>query len=275
MFVDDVGESTWEEIDDGVAGANYGWPTCEALHHGTTIRATGLHGSVLLVQPRQRALRITGGDFYNPQVPVPVRTTSASTSSPTTAAGWIEYIDPARGQPAARHGLRDRAQSRPSTSSADYDGNLYYLARGSGSNTGVVSKVTYTGSSAPAITQDPGSQLISTGHPVTFTVAASGARAVDVPVAEERCGHLGGELHLVHDRVGGARRQRGPVPLHRLQRVSAAGDERRGDPVGDSNQPPTATISAPPSGTTYKGGDTINYAGSGTDPETGRCRRAP
>ena len=36
-----------------------------------------------------------------------------------------------------------------------------------------------------------------------------------------------------------------------------------------TNQPPTATISAPPVGTTYKGGDTINYSGSGTDPETG------
>src|SRR5439155_12911459 len=27
MFINDVGQSTWEEIDDGVAGANYGWPS--------------------------------------------------------------------------------------------------------------------------------------------------------------------------------------------------------------------------------------------------------
>ena len=26
LFINDVGESTWEEINDGVAGANYGWP---------------------------------------------------------------------------------------------------------------------------------------------------------------------------------------------------------------------------------------------------------
>src|SRR5438067_9132418 len=29
LFINDVGQSTWEEINDGVAGSNYGWPTTE------------------------------------------------------------------------------------------------------------------------------------------------------------------------------------------------------------------------------------------------------
>ena len=29
IFINDVGQSAWEEINDGVAGANYGWPECE------------------------------------------------------------------------------------------------------------------------------------------------------------------------------------------------------------------------------------------------------
>ena len=29
MFINDVGQGTWEEINDGRAGANYGWPTTE------------------------------------------------------------------------------------------------------------------------------------------------------------------------------------------------------------------------------------------------------
>ena len=29
MFINDVGQGTWEEINRGEAGANYGWPTCE------------------------------------------------------------------------------------------------------------------------------------------------------------------------------------------------------------------------------------------------------
>ena len=28
MFINDVGQSTWEEINDGIAGSNYGWDTC-------------------------------------------------------------------------------------------------------------------------------------------------------------------------------------------------------------------------------------------------------
>src|SRR5215211_3203824 len=29
MFINDVGQNTWEEINDGIAGANYGWPSTE------------------------------------------------------------------------------------------------------------------------------------------------------------------------------------------------------------------------------------------------------
>src|SRR4030095_7719083 len=31
MFINDVGELTWEEINDGIAGSNYGWPNCEGI----------------------------------------------------------------------------------------------------------------------------------------------------------------------------------------------------------------------------------------------------
>src|SRR6185436_11121568 len=29
MFINDVGQSSWEEINDGIAGSNYGWPATE------------------------------------------------------------------------------------------------------------------------------------------------------------------------------------------------------------------------------------------------------
>lgn len=31
MFINDVGQNTWEEINDGIAGSNYGWPICEGF----------------------------------------------------------------------------------------------------------------------------------------------------------------------------------------------------------------------------------------------------
>ncbi|HLC12976.1 MAG TPA: PQQ-dependent sugar dehydrogenase [Chthoniobacterales bacterium] len=42
LLINDVGQSTWEEINDGIAGSNYGWPTTEgptsnpAFRSGTT-----------------------------------------------------------------------------------------------------------------------------------------------------------------------------------------------------------------------------------------------
>ena len=36
LFSNDVGQNPWEEINDGIAGSNYGWPTTEGT---TTNRA--------------------------------------------------------------------------------------------------------------------------------------------------------------------------------------------------------------------------------------------
>ena len=65
IHINDVGGQTWEEINRGVKGANYGWPIKEgpesaaayvppifAYKHGST-STTGC--------------AITGGTFYNPQ----------------------------------------------------------------------------------------------------------------------------------------------------------------------------------------------------------------
>jgi glucose/arabinose dehydrogenase len=66
MFIDDVGQSNWEEINVGKAGANYGWELCE----GRSGCPTGIklpyytypHGG-----PQPSGCAITGGTFYNPR----------------------------------------------------------------------------------------------------------------------------------------------------------------------------------------------------------------
>jgi glucose/arabinose dehydrogenase len=69
IFINDVGEGTWEEINDGIAGANYGWPNTEGptsnpayvaplfayRHSGATNNPSLLNG-----------FAIAGGAFYNP-----------------------------------------------------------------------------------------------------------------------------------------------------------------------------------------------------------------
>ncbi len=66
MLINDVGQNTWEEIDVGRAGANYGWPTTEGATTNpafVTPLFTYAHAdNPTLVVGRA----IVGGNFYRP-----------------------------------------------------------------------------------------------------------------------------------------------------------------------------------------------------------------
>ena len=95
MLINDVGQNTWEEINDGVAGANYGWPTTE-----------GPTDNPLFVSPRfsyehggggSRGCAITGGTFYDPpteQFPADYR---GDYFFADFCNGWIRRLDLATG----------------------------------------------------------------------------------------------------------------------------------------------------------------------------------
>ena len=58
--VNDVGERTWEEVNPGIAGANYGWPTCEGPCDPTDPTLT----DPLYIYSRGGGAAVTGGTFY-------------------------------------------------------------------------------------------------------------------------------------------------------------------------------------------------------------------
>ena len=64
LFINDVGQDSWEEINDGIAGSNYGWNTTEGptttLPSGRRCFSYG-HGIGATV-----GCAIAGGAFYNP-----------------------------------------------------------------------------------------------------------------------------------------------------------------------------------------------------------------
>jgi glucose/arabinose dehydrogenase len=68
MFINDVGENAWEEINDGIAGSNYGWRICEGFcsptdpNYRDPLFEYG-HGGGATV-----GCAIVGGAFYNPPV---------------------------------------------------------------------------------------------------------------------------------------------------------------------------------------------------------------
>jgi glucose/arabinose dehydrogenase len=130
MFINDVGSNgapAWEEINDGIRGANYGWPDSEGpstnpLHTSPVFAYQ--HGAT------QGTCAITGGAFYNPTT---VQFPSGYVGSyffSDLCAGWIRRFDPAKpGQGAASFAS---GISAPVDLVVANDGSMYYLARGSG-----------------------------------------------------------------------------------------------------------------------------------------------
>jgi glucose/arabinose dehydrogenase len=137
MFINDVGQNTWEEINDGIAGSNYGWSICEGFCAPPNANMRDplfqyAHGSSATT-----GCAITGGAFYNPTTAnFPVDYVGKYFYA-EFCTGWIRRFDPATGTDTAfASGI-----SNPVDLIVTADGSLYYLARG----TGIVFRVRFTG----------------------------------------------------------------------------------------------------------------------------------
>jgi glucose/arabinose dehydrogenase len=165
MFINDVGQNTFEEINDGIAGSNYGWPNSEGPtsnpNHRGPIYHYG-HGTGPFL-----GCAITGGAFYNPAMSQFPAEYAGDYFFADFCGGWINRFDPSTG------GVTTFASgiSLPVDLLVAPDGSLYYLARGAG---GVLIRIQYQGSQAPTITQHPQNQTVAPGQPATFTVVAAG-----------------------------------------------------------------------------------------------------
>jgi glucose/arabinose dehydrogenase len=63
LFIADVGETTWEEVDIGVPGGNFGWPGMEGNHCTGNGSCTG-QPDIFEYNHNGSGAAITGGDFY-------------------------------------------------------------------------------------------------------------------------------------------------------------------------------------------------------------------
>ena len=125
MFINDVGEVTWEEINDGIAGSNYGWPTTEGVTSNPAFRSplfTYAHGFSATT-----GCAIAGGAFYNPTTVQFPASFVGKYFFADLCSGWIRVFDPATG---TATGFATDV-SNPVDLKVGADGSLYYLARGS------------------------------------------------------------------------------------------------------------------------------------------------
>jgi len=168
MFINDVGENTWEEINDGIAGSNYGWPNCEGFCNPPN---PSFRDPIFAYMNDASTCAITGGTFYNPQVNQFPSNFVGNYFFADFCGGWIRRLDPANG-----NAVTDFATgiSLPVDLHVSADGFLYYLARGSGS----VNRIGFpaTGDNiAPtvSITNPANGAIVARKSNVTITATAS------------------------------------------------------------------------------------------------------
>ena len=143
MHINDVGQGTWEEINVGAAGANFGWPNCEGACNTAGMTNPIYQFSSAVGAP----CAITGGAFYNPTTQMFPAQFIGKYFFADFCAGWIKTIDPL--SPPATGTAPDAFTgiSLPVDIQVANDGSLYYLARGSSA----VFRVQYGGGPTLAI----------------------------------------------------------------------------------------------------------------------------
>ena len=134
-FIDDVGAHTWEEIDQGATGANYGWPIHEGVANDPPfvdpVFAYG-HGSTSTT-----GCAIAGGAFYDPPVVQFPSSYVGTYFFADNCGGWIRDLDPSTGI------ATDFIQGvdGPIGLQTAPDGSLYYLSRDGTTGKGSIYKV--------------------------------------------------------------------------------------------------------------------------------------
>ena len=180
MFINNVGLSTWEEINDGIAGANYGWPICEGFCNPPNPDFTD---PIFIYQNTGVDCAITGGAFYNPQVIQFPSTFAGKYFFSDFCGGWIRMIDPANPSVASDFAT---GISNPVDLKVSPDGFLYYLARGAGS----VNRIGFTGGGgggdtiAPTVSITNPANGASVARRTTVTITATASDNVGVTRVE-------------------------------------------------------------------------------------------
>jgi glucose/arabinose dehydrogenase len=181
MYINDVGESSWEEVDRGVAGGNYGWPNSEGYTNNPLYQSpvyAYAHGT----GPDQ-GFAIVGAAFYNPATVTFPPQYVGKYFFMDYVNGWIDYIDPAAANPKTPTNFASNIPTRydggPVDLEVGIDGALYYLNRLGGG----VFKIQYqqaTGSFTNVTTASGVGAIINQKYQETPDWWLSGQHLIDV-----------------------------------------------------------------------------------------------
>lgn len=265
IFINDVGEADFEEINEGEAGANYGWPDAEGdsddEDHTDPVYSYG-HGG-----DDDEGYAITGGAFYNPDFQQFPDEFEGDYFFADFINDWIRVYDSVTD---TSSGFATGVAGGTVDLDVADDGSLFYLSRGSGSGGGKIFKINYLPQTIPpTISDEPDSQSVFAGQSVTFTVAATGTTPFTYqwfkngqPIEDET------ESSLTIDNVTVAGHNGN---IYTVVVSNDFGEDTSADAVltVQANEAPVATISTPTDGSSYQAGEAVAFSGTGFDDEDG------
>jgi len=264
ILVNDVGQNTWEEINDATTGGkNFGWPTTEGTFNPSTYPT---YTNPIYVYPHGagdgNGCAITGGTFFYP----------STTNYPAGFVGryffqdlcnsWINTIDPSLANP-VRTPFATAISGEALSISVGNDGNLYYLSR----TADALYKIVYNKTTSPFILNQPADLTVAEGQPASFSVTSLGS----LPLSYQ--------WQKNGTNIPGATNSTFTIPLTALTDIAdykVVVSNSSGNVTSEAatltviaNVIPIAEILTPVTGTTYVAGTNINFSGSGTDAEDG------
>jgi uncharacterized repeat protein (TIGR01451 family) len=231
FYINDVGETVWEELNQGTAGANYGWPNYE----GTDLNGAAIPGVRFPEYEYDHGYNgfscaVTGGTFYNGSNYPPAYANDYFFGD--YCGQWVETYDVATGTNTPFFSNFGFGMVGMTVSPA---GELYILRQTGGGNAGTVVRVRYF-----EVTQDPVNTTVVEGKDATFTCAALGGTApityqwqrdgIDIPTATSATYTLTGAV----------------LADSGAQFHCIATDSTSGTPLTDTSADATLTVTAAP-----------------------------
>ncbi len=272
IFANDVGQETWEEVNDVKSGRNYGWPITEGNVTGGFVPAN--YENPLHVYSHDQGCAIIGAAFYDPELLRFPEKYHGKFFYADYCEGYINVIEPSTGELIETFATQI---NRPLAFQFSSEGRMYFLERagqGGGSvedNTqtedGSLWQIIFTDDGKPFIGKQPEAVTVSAGESAQFTVNASGNQPLtytwlknDVPVGSNENSLTLTDLQLSDN---------GAVIQCRVENDQGTVLSEAAILTVTSNQRPEPQIQLPQSDLKYGGGEIITFSGIATDPEDG------
>ncbi len=250
MYINDVGEATWEEVNNGAIGKNYGWPTCEGLCSPTN---PAFVNPIYTYNHNGADAAITGAVFYEANQFPPLYYGSYFFGD--YAKNFIKILSPT-------NVVSDfLTANSPVDIDVGPDGSLYYLSIVPGE----VHKVQFLTSN-----QFPQANVVA--NPVSglppLTVNFNATDSTD-PDPDTVLSYLWNFGDSFSDNTSGAivshiYNQLGPFVATLTVNDGDGGTDSKSIDISVGT-PPIGTITTPLIDTKYNAGDTISFSGSAID----------